>query len=45
MNRFEAMQYVGLCLVTFGIAFVYWPLALIIPGIALVILAQIGGQS
>ena len=44
MSRYEAMQYAGLALVTVGCLFAYWPLALIVPGIALVILAQIGGQ-
>ena len=44
MTRYEVMQYAGVGIVTLGIAFVYWPLALIIPGIALVILAQIGGE-
>ena len=44
MTRHEAMQYAGLGLVTAGIAFVYWPLALIVPGIALVVLAQAGAR-
>lgn len=44
MTRYEAMQYVGLGLVTAGIAVVYWPLALIVAGAALVVLAQAGAR-
>lgn len=44
MNRYEATQYAGMGLVTAGLVFVYWPLALIVPGIALIVLAQIGAR-
>ena len=44
MSRYDAVQYAGLALVALGLVFVYWPLALIIPGVALVVLAQAGGR-
>lgn len=44
MTRYEAMQYVGVGLVTAGVAFVYWPLALIVAGLALAVLAQAGAR-
>ena len=44
MDRYEVMQYVGVVLVTIGVAAVYWPAALIVCGLALAILAQAGGR-
>lgn len=44
MSRYDAVQYAGIALVALGLVFVYWPLALIVPGVSMVILAQIGGQ-
>lgn len=39
-RRAEAMQYVGVALLTLGIAAIYWPAALIVAGVAAVVLAQ-----
>ena len=43
MSRYEAMQYAGVVLIVAGLAYIYWPLAVIVAGLALVILAQAGG--
>jgi hypothetical protein len=44
MSRYEAMQYAGVGLVTAGIAFIFWPAALIVAGLALAVLAQAGAR-
>lgn len=47
MNQREAegMQYLGIVLASVGIGFIYWPAALIVFGLALVVLAQAGAGS
>lgn len=44
MSHYDAVQYAGLALIAIGLVFVYWPLALIVPGLSMVILAQIGDE-
>jgi len=36
----EGLQYLGIILASVGVAFIYWPAALILAGLALVVLAQ-----
>lgn len=46
MNKREAegMQALGIVCASVGVAFVYWPAALVVFGLALVVLAQAGGD-
>lgn len=44
MNQYEAMQYAGVVLAVAGIAFVFWPAALMVAGGALILLAQAGAR-
>lgn len=40
MSRAEVMQYTGAALVTVGVLFIYWPLALVVAGLSLAVLAE-----
>lgn len=42
MDRWDGIALVGLVMVGVGLWFVYWPLALIVPGVALVGLGVVG---
>lgn len=45
MDRWDIMALVGLVLVGVGLWFVYWPLALIVPGVVLVIVGLFGARN
>jgi len=45
MDRWDVMALVGLALVGVGLWFVYWPLALIVPGIGLVVIGVLGARN
>jgi CHASE2 domain-containing sensor protein len=44
MDRWDGIALVGLVMVGVGLWFVYWPLALIVPGAALVGLGVVGAR-
>lgn len=44
MDKWDALALAGLVMVGVGLYFVYWPLALIVPGAALVALAIFGAR-
>lgn len=45
VDRWDILALVGLVMVGVGLWFVYWPLALIVPGVALIALAVIGAGN
>lgn len=45
MDRWDGLALVGLVMVGVGLWFVYWPLALIVPGVALVGLGVMGARG
>lgn len=45
MDRWDGLALVGLVMVGAGLWFVYWPLALIVPGIGLVALGVMGARN
>lgn len=45
MDRWDGLALVGLVMVGAGLWFVYWPLALIVPGAGLVALGVLGARN
>lgn len=45
MDSYDGLALIGLILLTVGVYFVYAPLALIVPGVALLISGIYGGRS
>ena len=45
MDRWDVVALVGLGLVGAGLWFVYWPLALIVPGAVLVVVGILGARN
>lgn len=45
MDRWDMIALVGLALVGVGLWFVYWPLALIVPGVVLVGVGLFGARN
>lgn len=42
MDKYDLFALLGLGLIATGLAFVYWPLALIVPGVLLLTLGVVG---
>lgn len=45
MDRWDGIALVGLVMVGVGLWFVYWPLALIVPGVGLVAVGVMGARN
>lgn len=45
MDRWDGLAGVGLVMVGVGLWFIYWPLALIVPGALLVIVGVMGARN
>ena len=45
MDRWDGLALVGLVMMGVGLWFVYWPLALIVPGVGLVALGVAGARN
>ncbi len=45
MDRWDVMALVGLGMVGVGLWFVYWPLALIVPGVVLLAVGIFGARN
>lgn len=45
MDKFDVVFLLGLLLIAVGLYFVYWPLALIVPGCVLLILGIWGAKT
>lgn len=45
MDRWDVMALAGVVLVGVGVGFVYWPLALIVPGVLLIALGVAGART
>ena len=45
MDRWDVMALAGVVLVGVGLWFVYWPLALIVPGVLLIALGVAGART
>ena len=45
MDRWDVMALAGLVLVGVGLWFVYWPLALIVPGVVLLVVGLVGARN
>lgn len=44
MDRFDIVALIGLALLAAGLYFVYWPLALIVPGVVLFGVGALGAR-
>lgn len=44
MDRWDVVALAGLALMAAGLYFIYWPLALLVPGAALLLLAIFGAK-